>query len=218
MRYIQKGNEPISLATYRASANATYESLPSSVKTDIKNQLLEEQGHTCAYCMQIIKFEKMKIEHWLPQSVNNNKTSTLDYKNLIGCCEGNEKSGNKSDVHTCDTKKANNLIKYSPVNSIHRINDKVSYLNSGKIKSTDFNFNSDIDSKLNLNLKIMIDNRKSVLDNIKLKLTKGKNPAIAKSEIQKILTRVRQKNTQNKYIPFRGIAINYLEKRLTRKS
>ncbi|PSU48153.1 TIGR02646 family protein [Photobacterium frigidiphilum] len=215
MRFIAKKNEPLSLRNYRSSAGATFEGLPSKVKTDIKNQLLDEQGHTCAYCMQQIKFEAMKVEHWLPQSSNNNKSSTLDYKNLLGCCEGNEKKHDKKkDIRTCDTKKANDLIKFSPANPRDEINRKIKYLSSGKILSQDQVFNLDIENKLNLNLGVMVENRKVALESIKSRLNQLSGDKRCKSKIQKLLDKVSNKGRGNKYTPFYGVAIDYLNKKL----
>ena len=214
MYFIKKKREPDSLAEYRSSDDASYDNLPSKTKEDIKNQLLDEQGNTCAYCMQRIKFDSMKVEHWYPQSADDSKTSTLNYKNLLGCCEGNTKLGNKEDVHTCDTKKANKIIKFSPSDPLHKINDKIIYSRSGKISSTDLDFNEHINKNLNLNLSAMVDNRSAALDNIKRQLASLSKDRRSKAKIELLLGKVSNKNRNNSYIPFYGAAIDYLTKKL----
>lgn len=214
MYVIRKNREPDSLAEHRSSDDANYDNLPSKAKKDIKNQLLDEQGNTCAYCMQRIKFDSMKVEHWFPQSENSSKTSTLDYKNLLGCCEGNAKAGNREDVHTCDTKKANKVIKYSPSSPLYRINEKISYSNSGRISSIDAEFDKHINENLNLNLGLMVDNRIATLESIKKQLNNLSRERRSKAKIEQLLTKVSGKNKDNSYIPFYGIAIDYLTKKL----
>ena len=216
MRNIKKGVEPKSLMAYRATKNPTFANLPTQAKKDIKNQLLDEQGHTCAYCMQQIKFDTMRVEHWLPQHANPHKNSTLNYKNLLGCCDGNARDGNTNSEHTCDVKKANDIIKYSPANPSHAINSKINYLSSGLISSSDEDFKSQLNNILNLNIQMIVDNRTAALDNIKYRLNSLSGATRTKVEINKLLTWATKKNKKNKHIVFYGAVINYLEKRLKR--
>lgn len=48
MILIQKGEAPNSLIQYRKATNAYFDGCN---KDDIRDRLLEEQGHLCAYCM-----------------------------------------------------------------------------------------------------------------------------------------------------------------------
>ena len=52
---IKKGREPDSLLQYRQQEGASYEEMDKSVKEDLLDQLLQEQGHICAYCMKRIR-------------------------------------------------------------------------------------------------------------------------------------------------------------------
>ena len=101
MIHILKNREPQSFTTYRLTQDASYANIPSTVKDDLKKSLLEEQGYLCAYCMSRISLEKMKIEHFLPQSVY--PSESLEYSNLLAVCRGYE--GECSQNQTCDTKK-----------------------------------------------------------------------------------------------------------------
>lgn len=213
MRFIKKGREPNLLRLYREEDYATFKGLPEQTHKVLKDQLLCEQGFTCAYCMQNITYDNMKIEHWLPQSANRDKSSTLNYVNLLGCCIGNDKEGFGPALQTCDTKKANQPLKYSPAVNRDDINNKIKYLVSGKIESDDITFNEQINSVLNLNLKMMVDNRLGALGVIKSKLASKKGPR-TKAEIQKMLLLVSNKKPTGKYFAYYGFLMDYLEKRL----
>lgn len=84
MLYIQKRQEPSSLTKYRKQKFAYYDGYPD--KDDIREQLLEEQGHLCAYCMRRIDKEHMKIEHWYPED-RLTDAERLEYRNMLGACE-----------------------------------------------------------------------------------------------------------------------------------
>lgn len=154
----------------------------------------------------------MKIEHWLPQSANRDKSSTLNYMNLLGCCIGNDKEGFGPGLHTCDTKKANQPLRYSPAVRCDDINNKIKYLVSGEIESGDRIFNEQINSVLSLNLKMMVDNRLGALSVIKRKLA-AKEGSRTKAEIQKMLLIVSNKKSTGKYFAYYGFLMDYLEKR-----
>ena len=79
MYAINKQTPPNSLTEYKRQEDATYDNLPTEVKADTKNALLDEQGHVCAYCMTRIKFSKMRLEHWASQE--DNRELRLDYNN-----------------------------------------------------------------------------------------------------------------------------------------
>jgi hypothetical protein len=65
MRAIAKRAEPAELVRYRAVPGAVYDGGDFTlVKDAIRRALLAEQGHLCAYCMQRISAETMKVEHW----------------------------------------------------------------------------------------------------------------------------------------------------------
>ena len=73
---IKKGREPDSLLRYRRQEGASYEEMDKSVKADLLEKLLREQGHICAYCMKRIPESRklpagvvpVTIEHWLPRN------------------------------------------------------------------------------------------------------------------------------------------------------
>lgn len=146
MLFIQKKQEPASLTRYRKQKFAYYDGYPD--KDDIRKQLLEEQGHLCAYCMRRIDKDHMKIEHWYPEDrLTDNER--LDYRNMLGACEGHKKDTKGSD-DTCDTHKGNALIVVNPLDKLTI--DKIQYRTAtGEIYSEDVDIQKDLDITLNLN-------------------------------------------------------------------
>lgn len=210
MHIIIKNTEPPSLTLYRAIPNSIYDGPHfTAVKDDIRAQLLMEQGHICAYCNQRIKLENMKVEHWASQS--NNSNLQLAYSNMLGCCKGGE--GSPFKKQTCDTRKGNDKIKYSPANYSHHLKIKISYLADGTIQSSDTDFDSDINEKLNLNIEVMKSNRAAARITIQ-KLLNEKSGKRSKDSIRKLLGVVISKNEKNMCRPFYGIMESYLSTKL----
>ena len=54
MKQITKLTEPNSLTQHRAKAHSSYDNLPADTKSNLRNNLLAEQGHICCYCMKRI--------------------------------------------------------------------------------------------------------------------------------------------------------------------
>lgn len=204
MIHILKNLEPRSFTTYRLTQDASYANIPSTVKDDLKKSLLEEQGYLCAYCMSRISLEKMKIEHFLPQSVY--PSESLEYSNLLAVCRGYE--GECSQNQTCDTKKSNAIISINPLNKIH-INN-ITYSNDGTINST--SHHNDLHTILNLNCNSLKNNRKKVLDDFKQKIyNRFKNKSMNKDTIKRIIEKYEHNPTKEVYI---GIVISYLKNRV----
>lgn len=74
MKTIRKHPEPAYLITHRLSAHANFDNLQE--KQRLKQDLLEEQGYLCCYCMGRIDIDSMKIEHRMSQS---------KYPDLVDC-------------------------------------------------------------------------------------------------------------------------------------
>ena len=210
MHDINKGAEPASLTTYRQLTDVVYDGPNfTNIKNDIRSSLLIEQGYTCAYCMNRIKFTNMKVEHWACQQ--RNSCLQLSYQNLLGCCNGNEGSGPQNQ--TCDTKKGNLDLSYSPADRLHSVSNIVMYASDGMISSSDSDFNKELNSVLNLNYHRLKSNREAVIKAVKNALNKkaGKR---SKVEIKKLIKVHNQKNANNEFKPFYGAVINYLESKL----
>ncbi len=146
MIYIQKGREPESLTRYRSQPYATYE---GADKEPIREALLRDQGHLCAYCMRRIKNDAntMKIEHWLPQSRLTSEIEKLDYRIMLGVCDGCR--GNPDRFTHCDEHRHNAALTIDP-QKCHMI-DTIGYRRDGTIYSTDPALTQDLHQILNLN-------------------------------------------------------------------
>lgn len=204
MIHILKNREPQSFTTYRLTQDASYANIPSTVKDDLKKSLLEEQGYLCAYCMSRISLEKMKIEHFLPQSVY--PSEALEYSNLLAVCRGYE--GECSQNQTCDTKKSNQIITINPLNLDHVNN--TTYFRDGTINSN--SYQNDLDKILNLNLFKLKNNRKNALSSFQTELCKQKDKkTISKEIFLKLLKEYEERETKQEYD---GIIISYLKKKL----
>lgn len=63
MLFIRKSKPPDKFVEFNAkNPNAHFDDMPSEVKAGLKNSLLAEQGHLCAYCMCRIspEYDRMK--------------------------------------------------------------------------------------------------------------------------------------------------------------
>lgn len=96
MRYIRKEHFPPQLTKWIAEnrhlPNFSYDSLSSSVRDELRDTLLKEQGYICAYTGLKIDAERSHIEHMITQK--NCKDSgrpelTVDYRNVVACFPGN---------------------------------------------------------------------------------------------------------------------------------
>lgn len=211
MKKINKNTEPNSLRQYRCKDESKYDGPQfSSIKEVIRQQLLDEQGYLCAYCMSRIYADNMKVEHFRSQS--SFPDMQLDYSNMLGCCIGGE--GNKSENQTCDTKKGNRELKFSPAFTLN-IEDKIEYNKRGTISSTDTDFNDQINTVLNLNNPRLKQNRAEVLSGFQSQLVKTPG-VISKAKLQYYIKFYSQKNDKNQYHEYCGIILNYLNKKLSR--
>ena len=164
MRNISKGKEPASLTTHRETAHASYDNYPADAKQKLRVALVAEQRGLCCYCMAIIEAlpATMKVEHW--QSQEDHEASQLDYSNLLGACLGGE--GQPGDFQHCDTRKGKKNLKFSPADPAHNVEQRVSYLGDGTITSADEEFCAQLQDVLGLNLPVLRNRRKAVIDGL----------------------------------------------------
>ena len=211
---IKKQPEPQALLAYRKQAEASYDGASFSiVKADIRSSLLREQGYLCAYCMNSIEDDplKMKVEHW--QSQSHYPERQLDYKNMLAVCKGNE--GREYASQHCDTRKGNQELSINPAEPAHSIQEKIRYLGSGKLKLDDPILNDQINQVLNLNYYRLNENRKAVIDAVQHVLARTKGSATT-GGLQRLLQDWSSLDRQGKHKSFCGAAIYYLNKKLER--
>lgn len=213
MRTITKGAEPPSLTAHRQTPYCDYSNYLD--KAALRQALVSEQRGICCYCMGRIRNGplSMKIEHWRCQ--NGYPDEQLTYRNLLGACLG----GNGQPLHLqhCDTRKGDQALKWNPADSIHFIENRLRYEADGSIRSDDHEFDRQLDQVLNLNLSLLKNNRKGVLDGV-LEWWQHE-----KGRIRGPVPRVRFEAERNRRIngtddlgPFCQVAVWWLEQRIAR--
>ena len=145
--------EPKELTQFKKKGNMKYSDLDSDegkiVKQKLQESLCSEQFGLCAYCMNRITPETMKIEHFFPQN-GINKTlglqKSLDYSNMLAVCDGGElynkihNLSSKRNLH-CDASKQNKSLSLNPSVKNEFMQMKIRYSSNGKIHSDSINTN-----------------------------------------------------------------------------
>ncbi len=209
MRAILKGPEPRSLIEHRTQEHADYDNYAE--KDDLRRALVEEQRGLCCYCMRRIRpdSEHMKIEHWRSQE-DHPEEALKFHNNLLGACLGGQ--GQPHKEQHCDTRKGWSSLSRNPAEPAHRIEDVIRYLPDGTISSTDAALDEELDQVLNLNMPILINNRKAALDAFKITL---RNPDFRPRGLQHqiALWSGAQPAQLEEYA---GVIVYWLRKRLSR--
>ncbi len=77
-------------------------------KTQLREELLKEQGYICCYCTRSINnSHTTKIDHFLPKEKDKYPQKVFTYDNLLACCDGGERDKERPRELYCDTKKGN---------------------------------------------------------------------------------------------------------------
>lgn len=205
-----------------------YETLSNPLKTQVKESLMKEQGHLCAYCMRRIPDERILpedvdlsniyIEHWQARSAENRtgENKGLDYTNMLAVCSGNEKAPEakrrKKRFFTCDKKREAAPLKINPLDE--KTLETLYYLADGTMKSTDAVIDNDINIRLNLNCSTeavtLPANRKSVLDTIQADLVSQGGDLL-----QNCIEQLHMwENEEDPKTPYIGIAIWWLKEQI----
>lgn len=207
MRKITKNKEPKEWTEYRLTPNVDYESIP-----ELRKSLLQEQGYICAYCMRRIPHkdknsnEDSRIDHIL--SRDNHPDKKLDYTNMVMCCPG----AISKEFH-CDKLKSEQDITFSLFDDSFIPTLKYSTKN-GSIESTNPTWNKEINSILNLNNEILKANRLETLNGVICSLAEKHWTS---SELRKKIEEWDNKNKKDKFKPYCGIVVWYLNKKLKAK-
>ena len=206
MRPINKGVEPRSLIQHRKSKYADYDNYPD--KARLRKTMLSEQGSLCCYCMGRISDTEgqLKIEHW--QCIANYPQNQLIYQNLLAACKGGEGLSPKSQH--CDTRKADRDLLFNPANPNHHDKLRITYGKNGEIQSDDKEFDRQLNEILNLNLPLMMQNRRRVLRGV-MKRWKNDHPVSRKRLEKEISSRL---HSSERLEPYVEVAIWWLKKKL----
>lgn len=172
MRHIRKGAAPACLAEWR-DARSSFDDIPGGCKDKMRAALVREQYGICCYCGARIRGvgkdgeptdKLMKIEHWLPQSdPTDGDAHSMLWSNMLGACPGEKANPprGKASLH-CDSSKGNTPITIDP--RLARVDEDVIYSVTGEVSSHDPAIEADLTNTLNLNLPILVRNRKAALD------------------------------------------------------
>lgn len=177
MKHIIKGAEPTSLKEYRETTDkASYNGFGN--KADIRLQLIIEQRAICAYCMKRISMDrdvalskpKTEIEHYLSQDTHGDHD--LDYQNMLGVCNGNQKSRSDKSAQEhllhCDKSKdsdENKPLLPLTVNPLDiRTVRLIKFKRDGEIYSDNRTIDKDLKTILNLNEQTLKKNRGIAID------------------------------------------------------
>lgn len=114
MKLIIKGTEPLAWKIYCTTPGVAFSATP-----ELKEALLQEQGHLCCYCLSRIDETKMKVEHWKPRKY---KDFVFKYSNLMAACEGSF-----CGEHHCDTLKEDTEIQINPTDRKNNVESIIKY-------------------------------------------------------------------------------------------
>jgi uncharacterized protein (TIGR02646 family) len=194
--------------------NFGFDSLPGSVKNDIKNSLLAEQGYICAYTGLRISDSRSHIEHLIPQRTcraQGNLALTVDYSNVVACYPGN---GNVNPGFGAiekdgwpDVTEVPQFLKPTDPSSEKRI----TYTSTGNAMPAPHDSAASCTvEKLKLNHKSLVTRRKEAIQGI---FTELKGKTCNRGFLEK---RIRSLNTaiNGKYEEFSFAKKSYLEKKL----
>lgn len=166
---IKKSAEPTELTKLRKKAiekglspEEAYNTLKGDTKKIVRQSLLQEQGHLCAYCMCSIPrndvsagVAPIRIEHYIPRNPEDGRDvgQGLDYTNLLAVCNGNEADRTQKHSYidlTCDAHRENTeFLKINPCKP--ETLASICYSVDGKIDATDPDVRTDLVDTLNLN-------------------------------------------------------------------
>ncbi|MBL7786118.1 MAG: TIGR02646 family protein [Chitinophagales bacterium] len=125
MKYVSKHKPPQSLIDRRATQGAKYE----APQLEWQEQLLDEQGYICAYCMQRISLKRkdgkplIRIEHYKPRQ--KYPKLDLEWTNMLGVCIGVTNGG----IAHCDSTqgkegKMSGAIELQVLHPLHKSNSE----------------------------------------------------------------------------------------------
>lgn len=209
MRTITKCRELTSLTQHRLKPHSDYDNYTD--KDGLRAALVTEQKGLCCYCMGGIQNElgKMKIEHWHCQA--NYPEEQLIYRNLLGACLGGE--GQPHSLQHCDTRKGDRDLLWNPADRDRHIQDRINYGADGTIKSDNPEFDRQLNEVLNLNLPLLKNRRKGVLDGISEWWRRVRRPVPRSRLVQEIEVR---STPHGDLTPYSQVAICWLNKKLAR--
>ncbi len=215
MRSIAKGVEPPSLTAHRKTPPCDYDNYTD--KDGLRHSLVTEQRCLCCYCMARIHNgrDTMKVEHWRCQA--RYPEEQLSYRNLLATCRGGE--GQPPRLQHCDTRKGDKDLQWNPAEPTHHVETRIRYDADGAIRSDDGAFDAELKDVLNLNLPLLMNNRKRVYDALldwwKYEKSRRHGP-VPRERLER--ERARQMAGSGPLVPFCQVTIWLLGQKLARMS
>ena len=211
---ITKGREPAEWTEQRNTPGITYE---TAHKDTLRLALLDEQGG-CGYCMRRVSYEQgtvtdTRIEHLKPRTLSlaeGKPEETLAYGNMILCCNG-DIDGSKN-LH-CDASKGEAEIHFTPFDEAAIAT--ISYSSKdGSIKSSNADYDKELNDVLNLNHPRLAANRLAVIKGVVKEMGRK---TWKKSDITHKLTYYSTKSDRGMLHEYCGVVIWYLSKKLRQR-
>jgi uncharacterized protein (TIGR02646 family) len=217
MRHIiKRPREPKELVSYReAKKGISYDDFTE--KDALREPLVEDQGGLCCYCMCRIEPDEkhMKIEHYRSQA--RHPDLQLKWSNLLAACRGGERK--PPQFQTCDTRRRDDDLTIDPQED--RDVHKLKYLPDGRIayggpdEARGRTIQEDLDRRLNLNCRVLKENRKAALEDVKNDLVRELGSGSwSPSKIERKLGVLRE---QRPLCPFLGAIEYWLEKKIRQR-
>lgn len=209
---ITKGREPAEWTEERNTPGITYE---TAHKDALRLALLEEQGGLCGYCMRRVSFEvgtltDTRIEHLKPRTqslAEGEPEETQAYDNMILCCNGDIDG---SQNYHCDVSKGEMEIHFKPFDAAAIAT--ISYSSKdGNIKSSNEDYDSDLNNVLNLNHPRLAANRLAVIKGLVKEMGRK---TWKKTDITHKLNYYSTRTAGGQLHEYCGVVIWYLNKKL----
>lgn len=228
---IKKNEEPAALARLRErnadkglTQRQLYAKLTGKTKYTVRDSLLKEQGHLCAYCMCSIPREDVPegipptvIEHYIPRDPEDGRDvgQGLDYNNLLVVCHGNKARRGTKNLRdlTCDAHRGN--LEFRKLNPLKPETLRtIEYSTTGTIFSEDEDVNYDLNVLLNLNAhrSPIKGERRAALEELIAELG-VLQPEVLEEVCQDYLDSFESENDPK--TPYQGILIWYLRSFIT---
>ncbi|HTD79519.1 MAG TPA: TIGR02646 family protein, partial [Chloroflexota bacterium] len=113
-----------------------------------------------------------------------------------------------------DSYKGNLALSRNPADPAHRVEALLQYLPDGSVMSPDNRFNRELEKVLNLNLPLLRNNRKAVLDALKESL-QGKPPLKA-ADLKRMIGDWSGRSGAGEFREYCEVVVYWLNKRLAR--
>ncbi len=190
MRTFSKGAAPAELEEYRRTSGATWNSVTGGTKKVLRSAHRREQSGVCVYCLRRLPKDTdaapaIRIDHVRPRATH--PELTFAWSNLVASC-----LGNTSRKDHCDPAKGERAIPLHPIETLG-LEARFEY-RGGKIKPAK---TGDTDARdairlLNLNGNGLVSMRKSVLDELRRRLTPKGGGAFSRRALELQLARVKE--------------------------